>query len=41
MFYNLVWTHNADLPGVGRDELVIGAHGVLNGFGPAKFDGAC
>lgn len=32
---------NTGLPGAGRDELVIGADGVLNGFGPARLDGAC
>jgi len=26
---------------VGRAGLVTGADGVLNGFGPAKLDGAC
>jgi hypothetical protein len=32
---------NANLPGAGRAGLVNGADGVLNGFGPAKLDGAC
>jgi len=32
---------NGDLPEIGRAGVVTGADGVLNGFGPAKFDGAC
>lgn len=36
-----MWIFKTSLPGAGRGELVIGADGVLNGFGPARLDGAC